>query len=467
MAKKSVKEKKGIYDNLFLKQKNAWEQLDEKETKKVFEFGEEYKDFLNNNITERKIVEFVEKEAKKRGFVDIEKATKNSKKVYAKNFKKNIVLFDFGKGKMKDGFRLIGAHIDSLRLDLKIKPLYESEQFVMFNLHYYGGIKKYHWLNIPMTLQGVIINKEGKEIKVSIGANENEPVFTIPDLMPHLEGREEKKVSDIIKGEDLDAIAGSIPVKDKKTKEKIKANILSLLNKKYGIKEEDFVSADLGLYPATKARDVGLDRGIVGGAAHDDRAGSFTAIKAIFDAKSNLPKMVVLVDKEEIGNVGNTSMNSYFLENTIDKLAKIRGEKTGGREVLEKSLAISADTGSALDPKFADKSDPHTTNKLGYGVAFEKGTGAGGKYYGSEAHAEYVHFMRRLMEKGKVPWQYGTIGKVDQGGGGTIAYILAKYNMNIIDAGTPALGVHSPFELISKVDLYCAYKAFKVFFEIK
>ena len=462
------KEEKGKYDNLFLEQKSAWELL-ENQTKKAFELGEEYKDFLNNNKSEREIVTFVEKLVKKKGFVSIDKATKANKKIYAINHHKAIALIDLGKSNLSKGINILGSHIDSLRLDLKLNPFYESEPFAMIDLHYYGGIKKYHWLNVPLSMHGVIINKKGEKKEIVIGEDEKEPVFVISDLLPHLEGQDyaNKKATDIITGEAMDALGASIPVDDKKTKEKIKANLLSILNKKYDVVEEDFVSADISLFPAFRARDVGIDAGMIGAPAHDDRSCSFLGVKAFLNSNSTKACAMLLVDKEEIGSVGNTAMSSMFFENLIDTIAKLNGEKVSAKEILQNSKAISADVTSGLDPKYADKMDPHNLNKLGYGVAMEKGTGHGGKYSGSEAHAEYMSQMRTMLDKAKIPWQYGEIGKVDQGGGGTIAYLLAKYNMDIIDAGPPVLAMHSPFEIVSKIDLLSTLLAYTAFFESK
>ena len=464
-----MSDKKGKYEKLSHEPKSAWETLEKKDEKTVFAINEDYKKFLNENKTERQIVKTVEKIAIKKGFVNINKATKSSKKIYAINHEKNIALIDLTKGKLENGLRILGAHIDSLRLDLKLNPVYESEPFALVNLHYYGGLKKYHWLNLPLSLHGVVFDKDGKKTEIEFGEKESEPVLVITDLLPHLEGREyaTKKATDIIKGEAMDAIGASRPVDDKNTKEKLKAQFLTVLNKKYGITEEDFVSADLSLYPANKARDVGVDSAMIGAPAHDDRVCSYFAVRAILDSKPNFPSAALLVDKEEIGSTGNTAMSSKFFENLINKIIKIRGDKTTALEVLENSKAISADVTSGLDPKFADKMDPYNLNKPGYGISVEKGTGSGGKYNGSEASAEFMSFMRQLLNKAKVTWQYGEMGKVDQGGGGTIAHILAEYNMDIVDAGPPVLAMHSPFELVSKIDTFQTYKAYKAFLEIK
>lgn len=467
-AKEDKDERSKLEKELFSDKKSAWELLKE-EKKAAMNFCDDYKEFLDANKTEREIVRWTERLAKKNGFVPIEDATQNTKKIYAINHNKNIVLIDIGKEGLAKGTRIIGAHVDSLRLDFKLSPVYEAEPFAMINLHYYGGIKRYHWLNVPLSMHGVVFNKKGEKIEITLGEAEDEPVFAITDLLPHLEGSEgkEKAAKDIIKGEELDAIGASIPIDDKKTKEKIKATFLKALNDKYKITEEDFSSAEVSLYPAIKVRDVGIDSGIMGAPAHDDRVCAYTAIKAVLEGKGDKTKIAFLTDKEEIGSVGNTSMESLFLENTIERLTKLRKEGVSAREILSKSKALSADVTAGYDPKFADKMDTTNMNKLGYGVAVEKATGAGGKYYGSDANAEYMSWIRMMLEDAKIPWQHGEIGKVDQGGGGTIAYILAKYNMEIVDMGPAVLAMHSPFELASKIDIYSAYKAYKAFYERK
>ncbi len=470
MAEKKEKDEKSeIEKKLFVERKSAWEILDKKEIKDSFELAEEYKLFLNENKSEREIVAFAKKTVEKKGFVDISKATASSKKIFAINHDKNILILDLSEGKISNGLRILGSHIDSVRLDFKLSPVYESDGFAMINLHYYGGIKKYHWLNVPLAMHGVVFDKKGNKINISLGEKESEPVFVISDLLPHLEGKEfeSEKATEIIKGEDMDAIGASMPIDDKKVKEKIKATFLKALNDKYNIIEEDFISAEVSLYPATKARDVGVDKAIIGAPAHDDRACSFVALKSLLDSKSRFPSAVLFVDKEEIGSTGNTAMSSIFLEETLTKIAKMKGEKVSGQEILFNSMAISADGTSGLDTKYMDKMDLTNVNKMGHGIAIEKATGSGGKYYGSDANAEYMSFIRQILGKANVPFQYGEMGKVDQGGGGTIAYLLAKYNMNIVDAGPPILAMHSPFELLSKIDLYCTYKAYKAFLELK
>ncbi len=465
---KEKDEKSKLEKELFSDKKSAWELMGE-EKKLAFRFCDDYKEFMDTYKTEREIVSWAERLAKKNGYVSIEDAGAGTKKIYAVNHNKNIVLLDLGSGKLSDGLRIIGAHIDSLRLDLKPNPVYETDPFLMINLHYYGGIKKFHWLNVPLAMHGVVFNKKGEKVNVEIGEKEDDPVFVITDLLPHLEGADgkEKSAKDIIRGEDLDAIGASIPIEDKKIKEKLKATFLKALNDKYKITEDDFVSAEVSLYPLVKARDVGIDAGLVGAPAHDDRVCSYTAVMAAIESKSVNPKLVLLVDKEEIGSVGNTSMDSFFLENLIDRVANIRKEHICAREVLAKSKALSGDVTAGIDPKFADKMDPTNMNRLGYGIAVEKYGGSGGKYYSSDANAEYMSWMRRMLDENKIPWQHGEIGKVDQGGGGTIAYILAKYNLDIVDAGPAVLAMHSPFELASKIDIYGTYKAYKAFFEYK
>ncbi|OQA31222.1 MAG: putative aminopeptidase 1 [archaeon ADurb.Bin336] len=461
-------EKSKLEKELFYEQKSAWDELHE-EKKQADKLSKEYREFLDNYKTEREIVEYAQKIAKKNGFVDIKDATPSTKKIYATNHSKNIVLIELTNSPLEEGMRIIGTHIDSLRLDLKMSPVYETNPFLMINLHYYGGIKKYHWLNTPLAMHGVVFNNKGEKIEITIGEKEDEPVFVISDLLPHLEGSEgrEKLARDIIKGEELDAIGATIPIEDKKIKERIKATFLKIMNDKYKITERDFASAELSLYPAVKSREVGIDRGMIGAPAHDDRICSYLGLEALLKSDSKKAKLLLWVDKEEIGSKGNTSMESTFLENTIEKIIALRKEKTTAKEVLQNSKAISGDVTSGFDPKFADKMDPTNMNKPGYGVAVEKYTGAGGKSYGSDANAEYISWIRMMLQDAKIPWQHGELGKVDQGGGGTIAYILAKYNMNIVDMGTPVLAMHSPFEIVSKIDLYATYKAYKAFYERK
>ena len=461
-------EKSKLEKELFYEQKSAWDELHE-EKKQADKLSNEYREFLDNYKTEREIVEYAQKIAKKNGFVDIKDATPSTKKIYATNHSKNIVLIELTNSPLEEGMRIIGTHIDSLRLDLKMSPVYETNPFLMINLHYYGGIKKYHWLNTPLAMHGVVFNNKGEKIEITIGEKEDEPVFVISDLLPHLEGSEgrEKLARDIIKGEELDAIGATIPIEDKKIKERIKATFLKIMNDKYKITERDFASAELSLYPAVKSREVGIDRGMIGAPAHDDRICSYLGLEALLKSDSKKAKLLLWVDKEEIGSKGNTSMESTFLENTIEKIIALRKEKTTAKEVLQNSKAISGDVTSGFDPKFADKMDPTNMNKPGYGVAVEKYTGAGGKSYGSDANAEYISWIRMMLQDAKIPWQHGELGKVDQGGGGTIAYILAKYNMNIVDMGTPVLAMHSPFEIVSKIDLYATYKAYKAFYERK
>lgn len=461
-------ERSKLEKELFYEKKSAWDALRE-EKKMADKLGNDYREFIDNYKSEREIVDYAQKIAKKNGFVDIKDANPSTKKIYAINHSKNILLIELTNSPLEEGMRIIGSHIDSLRLDLKMSPVYEANPFLMINLHYYGGIKKYHWLNTPLAMHGVIFNKKGEKINVTIGEKEDEPVFVISDLLPHLEGAEgrEKLAKDIIKGEDMDAIGATIPIEDKKIKERIKATFLKTMNDEYNITEHDFTSAELSLYPAIKSREVGIDYGMIGAPAHDDRICSYLGLEAMLKSESKKAKLLLWTDKEEIGSVGNTSMESMFLENIIEKIITLRKEKTTAKEVLQNSKALSADVTSGFDPKFADKMDPTNMNKPGFGVAVEKYTGAGGKSYGSDANAEYISWIREMLEEAKIPWQHGELGKVDQGGGGTIAYILAKYNMDIVDMGPPVLAMHSPFELVSKIDLYATFKAYKAFYEKK
>lgn len=467
-AKKEEKDEKSkLEKELFIDKKSAWETIG-KEKKEAFDIAKEYKKFIDNNKSEREIISSVELMAKRNGYVLLKEATASTKKVYAINHNKNILLIDLTGGDLKEGARIIGSHVDTLRLDFKLNPIYESETFALINTHYYGGIKKYHWLNVPLSMHGIVFDKKGKKVEIVLGEEEDEPVFVISDLLPHLDKSDKEKLAkDIIKGEELDAIGASIPIDDKKVKEKIKATFLKAMNDKYKITEADFVSAEIGLYPAIRARDVGIDSGLLGAPAHDDRVCAFLSVKSIFESKKSKAAIVLLVDKEEIGSVGNTSMESMFLENTLEKIIKLRKENISAKEVLENSKAISADVTAGADPKFLDTIDPMNADRLGHGIAVAKCTGSGGKYYGSDANAEYISWIRQMMDENEIPWQYGEMGKVDQGGGGTIAHILAKYNMDIVDIGVPVLAMHSPFEIVSKIDLLAGVKTYKAFFEKK
>ncbi|MDD8048616.1 MAG: aminopeptidase [Thomasclavelia sp.] len=448
--------------------KNAWKDYTTKQLKEVNAFNEDYKDFITKGKTERLCVKEALRLAKEKGFKELSKykKLKAGDKIYAINKDKNIVLLVVGKQDTKEGFRILGAHIDSPRLDLKQNPLYESEGFALLDTHYYGGVKKYQWVTIPLSLIGVVIKKDGTSIDVNIGEDDNDPVVGISDLLIHLAADQmDKKASKVIEGEDLDVTVGSIPL-DKEEKEAVKANILKLLKEKYNFEEEDFLSAEIEVVPSGKARDYGLDRSMVSGYGHDDRVCAYTSLRAILEMET--PKYTsccILVDKEEIGSVGATGAHSLFFENTLAKVLAKQGYDSflDIREAIENSSMLSSDVSAGIDPLYLSVSDKKNGAYLGNGIVFNKYTGARGKSGSNDASPEYMANLRNILDKNKVHFQTAELGRVDQGGGGTIAYILGNYNMNVIDAGVAVLNMHAPMEVVSKADVYEAYKAYKVF----
>lgn len=454
---------------------NVWDALGA-EKKDALEFCEEYKGFLDQCKTEREAALHIVKQAEAAGFRPLEDYMKKGDrlkagdKIYA-NFKdKNVILFIIGENAPEEGFLFIGSHIDAPRLDLKQSPLYEDTKMSFFKTHYYGGIKKYQWITTPLAIHGVIIKENGEKINISIGEDPGDPVFFITDLLPHLSKEiNAKKIDEAIQGEMLNVLIGSIPYEDKEEKERFKYNILMLLNEKYGIIEEDFYSSELEIVPAGKARDVGFDRSMVGGYAHDDRVCAYTSLKAIFDLK-NISKSVaaVFADKEEIGSVGDTSMSSMFFENFIYEIINLSAEGNKdliSRRALQNSKFLSADVNAAVDPNFQNTHDKYNASYLGEGVAVTKYSGVRGKSSSHDAHAEFMAEIRGLFNREGIIWQAGELGKVDLGGGGTIAYIPAVYGMDVIDCGIALLSMHSPCEIASKGDIYMMYKAFKAFYQ--
>ena len=444
--------------------KNAWEVLSPED---VNSFSDSYKDFISKAKTEREAVKYLKSLAESFGFVDLFNATTSHGKFYAINDNKNILLIRDGELSAELGFNFVFAHIDSPRIDIKQNPLYEGADVVMFKTHYYGGIKKYQWVTIPLALHGVIILKDGTKLEISIGENEDDPVFVISDLLPHLARKQmEQNAREVIQGEALDPIVGSIPDKEA-DKEKFKTAILKLLHEKYGIVEEDFISSELTLVPAGKARDVGFDRGAIASYGHDDRICGFTGAKALFDAVT--PKRtigVMLFDKEEIGSDGITGAQSDFLDYAVEKYLNLKGIKDiSVREVLHKSYGLSADVNAAVDPLYRDVFDEQNSPIFGHGVVVTKFTGSGGKYSASDASAELVFKVRKLFNEMGVPWQIGELGKVDVGGGGTVAKFMANRGIQVLDVGPALLSMHAPFELASKVDLYSSYLGYKAFLE--
>lgn len=468
MDKKNEKsEGQKLADKILSKRENGILRVSDEKIKKADKFCEGYKDFLNSAKTEREAVIESVKQAKKAGFEEYEAGKKYEAgdKFYYVNREKAVILTVMGKKSLEKGIRLAAAHIDSPRLDLKQHPLYEDKELCLFKTHYYGGIKKYQWTTVPMSLHGIIVKADGEKITVNIGEDKNDPVFCVTDLLPHLADEQMRRPAvKLIKGEELNLLIGSRPFKDDKVSEKVKLNIMSILNEKYGIVEDDFVSAELEAVPQFKASDVGFDRSMVGSYGQDDRVCAYTALQAILKCKDpDHTCMTVLTDKEETGSDGNTGLNSSYLPYFISDLSKTYG--LDGRTVMSASECLSADVNAAFDPTFADPYEAKNASFVNYGVVATKFTGARGKSGTSDASAEFVGRIRKLFDDNGIIWQTGELGKVDGGGGGTVAMYIANLNFDVIDVGVPVLSMHAPFEVTSKLDTYMAYKAFSVFFE--
>ena len=452
-------------------QKNIYETADAATIESINSFCEDYKEFLSAAKTERLAVKETEKQCRARGYKKLEEVDKicAGTKIYFINKNKNVVLYNIGKRPLVDGLRILGAHIDSPRLDLKQNPLYESEQFALFDTHYYGGIKKYQYVTVPLAIHGVVCKKNGSSVEINVGESDADPVLGISDLLIHLSQKQLTNTADkVVEGENLDVTVGSIPLKDEKD-EPVKKNILKLLKDKYGIEEEDFVSAELEIVPAGKARDYGLDRSMIASYGHDDRVCAYTSLAALLDAGDcEYTGCCVLVDKEEIGSVGATGASSAFFENTVRALLEKAGEEDvfAVNKTLENSMALSSDVTAAIDPLFTDVASKNNNSRFNYGIVLEKYTGARGKSGANDANPEFIALLRKTFDDADVHFQSGELGKVDAGGGGTIAYILAKYNMSVIDAGVAVLNMHSPMEVVAKADVYETYRAYKAFLNI-
>ena len=465
-------EKNKLEEKLLLKREIGWDK--EKDKGSIFEFAEEYKVFLDKSRTERLCAEEIVRLAISYGFVSVDEQIRGmyEPKVFFVNRSKNVALVLRGRQGVEKGINSIVSHIDSPSLHLKQIPLSEDKNSgtAIFRIHYYGGIKKYQWVSRPMALYGVVVRSDGKTLNVSIGKEKDEPVFFIPDLLIHLSRKvqAEKKLLEAIPGEKMNALAGSAPVGDKKVKERIKLNVLSILNKKYGIIEEDLISSELMLVPADDVRDVGIDRSMIMGYGHDDKSCAYTSLRALLDIVGNniKPERTIAIfffDKEEIGSEGNTSANSTFLE---EVMAHLQGRDTSierNLRVFRNSRVLSADVGAGVNPNWPEPHEMTNAAKIGYGVCVTKFTGSGGKYDASDANAEFVGFVRNILNKNNITWQHEELGKVDEGGGGTIAKIFAKRGMEVIDVGLPVLSMHAPSEIISKVDLYETYRFYKAF----
>lgn len=452
--------------------KNAWNKYNDKEVGDIFAFCEGYKNFMSKCKTERECVKEVIRLAKAEGYRDIEEVIKSNQqlkagdKVFANNKEKAIALFIIGNESMEKGLKILGAHIDSPRLDLKQNPLYEDSELALLDTHYYGGIKKYQWVTLPLALHGVVAKKDGTVIDICIGEDENDPVIGVSDLLIHLAGDQMgKKADKVVEGEDLNVLVGSMPLKGTK-KEAVKANILKILKEKYDFEEEDFVSAEIEIVPAGKARDYGLDRSMVMAYGHDDRVCSYTSLMAMFEIKeTNKTCCCLLVDKEEVGSIGATGMHSRFFENiTAEIIDKVEGyTDLKLRRCLTNSKMLSSDVSAAFDPNYPSVMEKKNSAFFGKGMVFNKYTGARGKSGSNDASAEYMAELRRIMEKHNVSIQTAELGKVDAGGGGTIAYILAQYNMEVIDCGVALHNMHAPWEVASKVDIFETMKGYKAF----
>jgi len=475
--KDNLEEKKSKYqkleEKLGYKSKNVWNEIDDDTKRDIFSYAEQYKKFLGTSKSERLTVKWVLEQAQKRGFKSLDDArnVQAGDLLYTVNRNKNIALIRVGRSLVENGLNFIVAHGDTPRLDLKQIPLHEDTEIALLKTHYYGGIKKYQWLNIPLALSGVVITKGNKKVEIEIGFKDDDPVFVIPDLLPHLSRKvqNEKKANEFIEGETLNLLFGNIPVKDDKIKEKVKIAVLERLFDEYGIVEEDFVSAELQAIPAVNPSDVGIDRALIGGYGHDDRVSTYGAVTAIFDVKTiDKTAVALIVDKEEIGSDGPTGAKSLFIFNVVGRLihkAKKAFNDSMLREAMEKSTCISADVNAGINPMYKSVHDEKNAARLSHGIVLTKFTGSGGKYMANDADAELMGRIRNLFNENGIFWQYGGMGKIDEGGGGTIAKHFAFYNASVIDCGVAVIGMHSPYEIISKADLFYSYRAFKVFLE--
>jgi len=467
MAEKSKGEE--LKEKLFDEKKNGWEKISKEEKEKIFDYCDNYMDFLNKSKTEREIVKNALQIAKLNGYKDIDEyETLNAgDKVYFVNRGKNLFLAIIGKENIENGINIIGSHADSPRLDLKPNPLYEDNGFAYFKTHYYGGIKKYQWTTIPLAIHGVVAKTNGEKIEINIGENDEDPIFTITDLLPHLAQEQmQKKLKDGVEGENLNLLIGSIPYDDEKVSDKVKLNILDILNKKYGIIEKDFLSAEIELVPALKCRSLGFDESLIAGYGQDDKVSVYTSLTAMLNIENPEKTAVcIFADKEEIGSMGNTGMESNVFSAFISEiLNKLNINKPNLLDkVFCNSKMLSADVDAGLDPIYSSVSEPRNASFLNKGVGICKYTGVAGKANGSDANAEFVAYVRNIFESNNITYQISELGKVDVGGGGTIAYILANKGVEVLDCGVPVLSMHAPYEVTSKYDVYQAYRAYEAF----
>jgi aspartyl aminopeptidase len=463
-----------------MERRNAWTTYNAEELKKLNAINEDYKKCLDAGKTERECIALTIERAEAAGYKNIKDVIKSGEKVqagdkiYAVCMNKMIAMFNMGTKPLEEGMNILGAHIDSPRIDVKQNPLYENEEFAYLDTHYYGGIKKYQWVTIPLAIHGVIVKKDGTVVNVNIGEKDEDPVFVITDLLIHLASKQmDKKAAGVVEGESLDLLIGSRPIEqdeslEKKEKEAVKANVMNLLKEYYDVEEEDFISAELEIVPAGKARDCGFDRSIVLAYGQDDRVCAFTSLFAMLDVeKTERTACCILVDKEEIGSVGATGMHSRFFENIVAELVALtEGESDlKVRRALMNSTMLSSDVSAAYDPMYAEVFEKRSSAFFGKGLVFNKFTGSRGKSGSNDANAEYLAKIRQAMDSQNVSYQFAELGKVDAGGGGTIAYIMANYGMEVIDSGVAVLSMHAPWEATSKADVYEAYKGYKAFIE--
>jgi aspartyl aminopeptidase len=455
--------------------KNVWASIDDEKKETIFEFAQGYKQFLDSGKTERESAREIVRLARAKGFESLEDYIRDQRavvagtKLYTVNRDKSVILFVVGQQPLEKGMRIVGGHIDVPRIDLKPFPLYEDGELALFKTHYYGGIKKYQWTSMPLSLHGRIVKRGGEVVDISIGEDEEDPVFFITDLLPHLaKDQMAKTLGEGITGEGLNVLIGSIPISDEGAKEKVKEAMLVHLSNAYGICEEDFVTAEIEIVPAGKARDVGFDRSMISAYGHDDRVCSYAGVAAIFDVEiPEFTSVGMFMDKEEVGSQGNTGSESVYFENCVAELLALQGVQNTDlslRRAFHNTKVLSADVTAAFDPNYPEVLDKRNAARINYGICFSKYTGVRGKGGCSDANAEFIAYVRDVFETNDVIWQSGELGKVDQGGGGTIAYILANRGAEVLDCGVPVLSMHGPYEVISKADLFMTYKGYYAFF---
>lgn len=449
--------------------KNNLLEMSDAEIAEAFAFCEDYKKYLDACKTERESVDTAIQMLEGEGFrpFDPKGRYHAGDKLYYNNRGRCLMAVVVGTRALTDGLHITASHVDAPRLDLKPNPLYEEAQMAYLKTHHYGGVKKYQWLSLPLALHGVVINRKGEAVKVTIGEDEGDPVFVINDLLPHLaKDQMSKNMKEAVTGESLNVLVGGVPFKDDKVAEKVKLNVLALLNEKYGFVEADFLSAELMLVPAFKAKDIGFDRSFIGSYAHDDRVCAYTSLMAaIANPNPAYTTLTVLADKEEVGSDGNTGLNSHIISDFVDALADCFGVK--GREVINASRCLSADVNGAFDPNYAEVYEKKNSCYVNRGAVISKYTGSGGKGGTNDASAEFMGYVRHMLDAANVKWQIGELGKIDQGGGGTVAMYISRLGVDVVDIGVPVLGMHSPFEVVAKSDVYHTYRAFDAFYKMK